>query len=612
MKYSGVAFVSILTGSVAACALAPSGYEFQPEPGALVEVTMDSTVGVVLDEIPESLRARAANHYLHKGDAFWRDRAQFQIRHSTYRLTYRNFYYEDKGMLALPPRALWNIDLDPIGARHVTIQGHDAVVIDYRLETTLLSDRDSPGEAERKLRRVGGVWKEPFSFPLDPEFLFQRTGYACMNEEGYPPRMVESENAWQLFDQDCTVEMPDEPSCHLTEFPDQSCKPALRRHAGRVNTHLRFERIAWNADKADEVRVAEDTNSDGPDLEVIGDGLLNNRIVWRYIEPDSCAIQEQSVGGPGWRRLLEFDASVRNVGRQPLTVGKAAPGAPFVNHNNFILSACHGHYHYNHYGDFSYDGLPVDKRAFCIEATDRYFNSEETPLVHPYSCDFQGIASGWGDTYIAGIEGNWIDITNMDIPAGGTWKNLRFRLNPDNFICEGTSVLDENGNQIFDPTDIIGENGKTVDRPRCEFVADHDENNFEKRRIHIPRDGGFITSPCTRSQAGPLRDCGWTEQAENRPCEPGSTVTLSCHTGPQAALQALRICENSSERGGVIACMFKEALATAIVGPVATPVTFACPMPRSLPNEPGGSYGYFAAAVLPTDPARQVTCQVVS
>ncbi len=67
---------------------------------------------------------------------------------------------------------------------------------------TLLSDRDFPGEAERKLRRVGGVWKEPLSFPLDPEFLFQRTGYACMDEDGVSAGTAESENAWQLFDQD--------------------------------------------------------------------------------------------------------------------------------------------------------------------------------------------------------------------------------------------------------------------------------------------------------------------------------------------------------------------------------------------------------------------------
>jgi hypothetical protein len=254
--------------------------------------------------------------------------------------------------------------------------------------------------------------------------------------------------------------------------------------------------------------------------------------------------------------------------------------------------------------------VPGDKRAFCIESTDRYFNSEDTPLAHPYSCDYQGIAPGWGDTYIAGIECNWIDITDLPIRAGGLRADLRFRLNPDDFICEGRPVLDASGNQIFDPTDIVGENGLPVDRPRCEFVADHDVNNFETRSVTVRRDSAFITSACSRGQAGPLRDCGWQEQAENLACEPGSTVTLSCQTAAAAPWQALRICEGSRERGGVIPCMFREALGTAIVGPVASEVSFTCPGPR-LPNEPGGFYGTFTAGVLPNAAAGSVSCRVV-
>lgn len=580
--------------------------------GALIEVTLDSRVGVVLDEIPRRQRAAAAAYYIAKGNQFWRERAVAQALHTTYRLTYRGFFYDEeppKAMLAMPPKELWKVELKPGGARRVTTDdGHDAVVIHYTLTSTLLADATSPGEAEPALARVGGVWEEPFNFPLDPELLFQRTGYACIDEDGYPLRTADSENAWQLFDQECDVESPDESSCHYTEFPDQSCKRALRREVGRVDTSLRFERIRYERSKANAVRVATYTQTDDPDLAVLAENLENNRIVYRYIEPDSCAVEEGCVSGSGWRRLLMYDASIKNASAADLTIGPVDESSPFVQHNVFEFSACHEHYHYSHYGDFRYGAIPGDKRAFCIESTDRYYNSEQTPLSHPYGCDNQGIASGWGDTYIAGIECNWIDITDLAIPAGGTTQTLEFKLNPDDFICEGEPVTDESGEQAFTPTGEIGENGEPVDRPLCEFAPGYQDNNLGRRSVAVPRDGGFITAACTRSQAGPLRDCGFKERAENVSCRPGREVRLRCRTEGNDPAQVLRVCENSAELGGVTACMYRESLTNTIVGSTWTNVDFTCPAARGA-TEPGGSYGYFTAAVLPTDDNRPVTCQ---
>jgi Lysyl oxidase len=581
--------------------------------GALIEVTLDSKVGVVLDEIPRPQRAAAAAYYLAKGSQFWKDRATAQALNTSYRLTYRNFFYDEdppKGMLAMPPRDLWRIHLKPGGARHVTTDdGHDAVVIGYTLTSTLLSDAATPGEAEPALRRVGGVWEEPFNFPLDPEFVFQRTGHACLDEEGYPLRTADSENYYQLFDQDCDVETPDESLCHITEFPEESCKQALRRRTGRVDTTLRFERLRYDRAQADAVRIAQYTQTSHPDLAVLPEGLENNRVVYRYIEPDSCAVQEACVSGSGWRRLLMYDASIENASTVDLTVGAVDESSPFVQHNVFEFSACHEHYHYSHYGDFSYGSLPGDKRAFCIESTDRYFNSEQTPLAHPYGCDNQGIASGWGDTYIAGIECNWIDVTDLAIPAAGTTQTLKFDLNPDDFICEGEPVTDSNGEQLFTPTGEVGENGGLVDRPLCDFFPGYDDNNFGQRNVTLPKDGGFITAACSRSQAGPLRDCGFEERAENLSCRPGRDVHLRCKTDNNDPAQVLRVCENSAVLGGVTACMYRDALTSAIVGSTWTNVDFTCPAARDV-DEPGGSYGYFTASVLPTDANRAVTCRV--
>jgi hypothetical protein len=580
--------------------------------GALIEVSTASQVGVVLDEVPEALRAQLAEYYLAQPAEFWTDRAIRQLQHTTYRLTYRTFYYDEsegKQMLALPPRQLWNIELADGGARReTTADGHDAVLVDYTLATTLLSDPVTPGESEPALGAIGGVWSEAFSLPLDPEFVFQRTGYACIDEDGYPLGTADSENVPQVFDDFCEVETPDEASCHLTQLPTESCVEALERAVGRVDMELLFERVPYTTEAAAAVRVANYTQAEAPDLRVIPEGLTNNRITYRYIEPDSCALVEGCVTGSGWRRLLLYDASIENASPVNLEVGGVDDESPFVQRNVFEFSECHQHYHYSHYGNFTYGDLPGDKRAFCIESTDRYFNSEQTPLAHPFGCDNQGIASGWGDTYIAGVECNWIDITDLEVPAGGVEQSLEFALNPDGFICEGTPEVDAAGEQVFTPTDEVGENGGAVEKPSCDFVDDYAANNLAVQNVAVPSDGGFITAACTRGQAGPLRDCGFAEQAENLPCEPGSTVTLSCSIPEGAPAQALRVCENSVALGGVTACMYVDALATAVVEGAGTIATFTCPAARS--DVETGGYGYFAAPLLPDSAPAAITCAV--
>ena len=276
-------------------------------PGALIQVTMRSTVGVVLDEIPAAMRDTVAASYLHMPDTFWQDRATMQIEHTFYRLIYRPFYYsEPKGPLPLPPARLWSIQLAQAGAQRQTFQGHDAVLLPYKFSTTILTDAASPAQAEPRLSTVGDVWHEPFHLPLDPEFLLQRTGLACMNEAGYPPNTADSENARFLFDQDCDVETPETAVCHLTApLPTESCRQALRRHVGRVDTQMHFERLPWDARLAHQVRIGTPTHDAHPDLQVIGSALKENRIIYRYIPFDSCAITEGCVRGSGWRRLLQ-------------------------------------------------------------------------------------------------------------------------------------------------------------------------------------------------------------------------------------------------------------------------------------------------------------------
>jgi hypothetical protein len=71
----------------------------------------------------------------------------------------------------------------------------------------------------------------------------------------------------------------------------------------------------------------------------------------------------------------------------------------------------------------------------------------------------------------------------------------------------------------------------------------------------------------------------------------------------------MRVCENSAELGGVTACMYRDALTSTIIGSSWTNVDFTCPAARD-GSEPGGTYGYYTAPVLPNDANENITCQV--
>src|SRR5207342_1332130 len=96
---------------------------------------------------------------------------------------------------------------------------------------------------------------------------------------------------------------------------------------------------------------------------------------------DSCAIAEQCVGGKGFRRLLQFNASEKNTGTRPVDIGDVdyffdTPDdpTPNANHHIYEYSACHMHYHFSHYATFSFGGDTGlgSKRAFCLESVARY------------------------------------------------------------------------------------------------------------------------------------------------------------------------------------------------------------------------------------------------
>lgn len=624
--------VAALIASVAAAGCDNDGpvvFQAPPaaDPGALVTVSLDGKVGVLLDDFPEAMRDRVAKALLDEPESFWIDRAKGQLKLTVLRLNFRHYYYEpyyytDEGrkQLPLPPEALWSFTFEGKPVRE-EIDGHDVLSIQYRFDSTLLTTADSPAQSDPALAEVGGKVEELFAFPVDPTLLLQRTGYACMDENQYPPDSVDAENAPYFFDDTCGVEEPDAPICHYSKpLPTESCVEAIENHVGQVPSTFVFERVAWDQAVADAVRVGAVTNPTGPDMSVRRDALAQNRIEYRYFSPDSCAVQEQCIGAPGWRRILKFNALDHNVGAAPLHIGEvnylADPNVKPEDveneyHGVYEFSACHQHYHFMHYGEFSFIGGKVvenDKRGFCLESTDRLSNNETTPIHTPYSdCAFQGIEAGWGDLYQAGLPCQWIDITEIDTSGGALIGTLEFQSNPDQFLCEGTLVTDEEGNQLWEETEFETQLGNPVDRPVCDFFVGAEGNDLGTSTVTVPKSGGMLNTECSGGQLGPLRNCGFDPGTSPLDCTPGQTVTLECSVSPQGAPMVVRACEASAVLGQGTACRYNDSLTTEVVSGTAVEVSFKCPAARDQ-TEPGGTYALYTAPVFPRDDAQEVTC----
>ena len=579
-----------------------------PDPGALVTVTTAGRAGVLLDDLPASERDRAATALLARPAAFWEARARLQLETTLYRLVYRQFYYEEsegKGQLPLPPRELWEITV--AAPERTTIDGHDLVVASYTFSSTLLTSVAEAGLADPALARVGGVAEEAFVLPADPDLLLERTGMACMNESGFPPNSVDTENARAFFDDTCTQDSVGPEGCHVVPTAVPACVDALEAQIGRVDATVTFERVAWSAARADEVRVGVQVPG-GPQLKALREGLDDARLIYRYIPADSCALSEGCVGGTGWRRLLQFSASVANHGDTAAGFGDVSEGGAAQQHNIIELSDCHGHYHFSHYGEFSYGtgNALGGKRAFCLESTSRYLNTETSPLTHGFSCEEQGIAPGWGDDYIAGLECQWIDVTPV-ASAGPVTAPLTFEVNPDGFLCEGIAVTDGDGELVFEPTSFTTEGGEPVDRIACEESDGWDADNTVTRDFTVPAEGGLVTAACARSPLSHRKNCGFVEQDDEVACTPGAAVTLTCTVPAGAAPQVVRICPRSAVLGTGIACMYLEAFSTETIGATGTQLQFACPIPYDA-NEPGGAYSIYTSPLIEGDAGAVVTC----
>jgi len=595
--------------------------------GALVDVSIASTVGVFLEEIPIGTdRDRVVNDLLSRSSSFWVARAKYQLKMMQYRLTYRSFYHGGhKGPLPLLPDNQQTITFRSLVSRR-SIDGHDMVAVDYTMTSTMLTDAVSLAASEPALDRNQGVWNEHFHLPVDPEQVLQRIGSACHDEAEYPLHSLDAETTEFFWDQECKVEHQTYDGvgpcelCHcVPPYPTKDCVDALL-DIGGVATNLVFVRAPWDATRAAQVRALSNWTPEegGADLIPILTGRF--KLIYRYFAPGSCERLE-CINADGWRRLALFSNQDMNTGVGALDIGEitldnsdASNPLPLLLHNEIIWNPCHQHYHFERFNNYvvSPGGAGVGvKQGFCIQNVVRQVNTEFSPVTNDFaSCTHQGISPGWSDIYNIGIPCQWYDISSLN--QSGT---LTTHVNFANLLCEGTPVLDSSGHVIWDPTDLESSLGGTVDKKRCTPISGAYDNNNVSAALTITGAGqGAITGACVRPghQFGPSKDCEFLLVANMRPCTANATTHLSCNIPGSASKpsQIVRICESSVTFSAGTACVYVERLASDIVKDTAITITFTCPAARDS-VEVGGWFSIYTSPLVPGDNSANVQCDVV-
>lgn len=297
-----------------------------------------------------------------------------------------------------------------------------------------------------------------------------------------------------------------------------------------------------------------------PDLIVDEGGLINSLFIEEVeFAENHCAIVEGCVAGPGFRRLLRFNTVTPNIGNADMFMGN-----PRENEELFEWSDCHGHYHFLGYAQYrllNSDGETVAegrKQAFCLLDSTRYLSGDDVPDEAQYNCGNQGITRGWADIYGAGLDCQWVDVTDV---APGAYE-LRISLN----------------------------NNRTIE----ELSYD---NNVASTHVIIPAPDPLGPCDFQPNARGDGRDCGW-QIGHTGTCTPGEPIAAGCAQGGGCDLGSctgdavMRLCDG--ENAG---CTSAQALGISddACGGNCPLVNFVCPDSGEYTvltggNRPNGTY----------------------
>jgi hypothetical protein len=183
-----------------------------------------------------------------------------------------------------------------------------------------------------------------------------------------------------------------------------------------------------------------------PDLVGLPDLIVDERTTQNHwivrvedLPANFCSVIEGGVT-PGTRTLLRFTVTTPNIGDADVFVGSPLKhmdpngDGDFSDQDGlFEFASCHNHFHFQHYAtyrllDASGKQWKAAKRGFCMLDTDPYNVNNGDGTWTYRSCGtvtrdgFQGISTGWADTYIWQLAGQYFVLDGGDgqpvVPPG--------------------------------------------------------------------------------------------------------------------------------------------------------------------------------------------------
>ena len=241
-----------------------------------------------------------------------------------------------------------------------------------------------------------------------------------------------------------------------------------------------------------------------PDLVVDEKATRNNWLVRvENLPANFCSVVEGGVT-PGERTVLRFTVTTPNLGDADVFIGNPiehmdpnGDGSYADSDQLFELSNCHNHFHFQNYAtyrliDASGKEWKSAKRGFCMLDTDPYNTNNGDGTWTYRSCGsttrggFQGISTGWSDTYMFFLGGQYFVLDGGDgqpaVPPGV--YAIEVHVNPP-------YAADRRGNCPLAKDSATG---------LCHQIAESNyANNIGRVTIEIPSHPG-------RSGYGPLKN----------------------------------------------------------------------------------------------------------
>lgn len=241
-----------------------------------------------------------------------------------------------------------------------------------------------------------------------------------------------------------------------------------------------------------------------PDLIVDSKATQNNWVNRvEDLPANFCSVQEGGVSA-GTHELIRFTVTTPNIGKGDVFVGSPLAhmdpngDGSFADADGlFEFASCHAHFHFQHYATYKLIGADgttwkAAKRGFCMLDTDPYNVNNGDGTWTYRNCGsatrdgFQGVSSGWADTYVFKLGGQYF------VTDGGDGQPV---------VPPGTYTIEIEVNPAYAP-DKKGNCPRVVD-PATGMCHQFAEANYAN---NVGRATVFITSHPGRAGYGPLKN----------------------------------------------------------------------------------------------------------